>query len=96
VKTRNQRAKALPDPERHGSVNAVYIPDRISHCPHHLRRNQSFRRSNNPQTKGRSIMGDKSPKAVHKQSSQKQAKVDKSKRQKQQAVFEKQSGNKKQ
>jgi hypothetical protein len=40
-------------------------------------------------------MGDKSPKAVHKQSSQKQAKVDKSKLQKQQAAFAKQSGNKK-
>jgi hypothetical protein len=41
-------------------------------------------------------MGDKSPKSVHKQSSQKQAKVDKSKQQKQQAVFAKQSPNKKQ
>jgi len=40
-------------------------------------------------------MGDKSPKAVHKQSSQKQSKADKSKQQKQQAVFAKQSGNKK-
>ena len=40
-------------------------------------------------------MGDKSPKAVHKQSSQKQVKADKSKQQKQQAVFAKQSANKK-
>ena len=40
-------------------------------------------------------MGDKSPKAVHKQSAQKQAKTDKSKQQKQQAVFAKQSANKK-
>jgi hypothetical protein len=29
-KTGNQ---VLPDPERQGSVNVVYIPDRISHCP---------------------------------------------------------------
>jgi hypothetical protein len=41
-------------------------------------------------------MGDKSPKAVHKQSSQKQAKADRLKQQKQQAVFAKQSANKKQ
>jgi hypothetical protein len=41
-------------------------------------------------------MGDKSPKAVHKQSSQKQAKSDQLKQQKQQAVFAKQSANKKQ
>jgi hypothetical protein len=40
-------------------------------------------------------MGDKSPKAVHKQSSQKQARTDKLRDQKQQAVFAKQSGNKK-
>jgi hypothetical protein len=40
-------------------------------------------------------MGDKSPKAVHKQSSQKQAKVDKSVQQKKQAMFAKQSPNKK-
>jgi hypothetical protein len=40
-------------------------------------------------------MGDKSPKAVHKQSSQKQTKVDQSRQQKQQAVFAKQSANKK-
>jgi hypothetical protein len=40
-------------------------------------------------------MGDKSPKAVHKQSSQKQAKADSLKKQKQQAVFAKQSANKK-
>jgi len=46
-------------------------------------------------TKGISIMGDKSPKAVHKQSSQKQAKVDQAKQQKQQAVFAKQAANKK-
>lgn len=50
---------------------------------------------NNPQTKGIPIMGDKSPKAVHKQSSQKQAKADQAKQQKQQAVFAKQSANKK-
>ena len=41
-------------------------------------------------------MGDKSPKAIHKQSSQKHAKTDKLKQQKQQAVFAKQSANKKQ
>jgi hypothetical protein len=41
-------------------------------------------------------MGDKSPKAVHKQSSQKQAKTDKLKQQKQQAVYAKQSANKSQ
>jgi len=40
-------------------------------------------------------MGDKSPKSVHKQSSQKQAKAQQSKQQKQQAVFAKQSANKK-
>ena len=40
-------------------------------------------------------MGDKSPKAVHKQSAQKQAKADQAKQQKQQAVFAKQSANKK-
>ena len=40
-------------------------------------------------------MGDKSPKAVHKQSSQKQAKTDQLKHQKQQAVFAKKSANKK-
>jgi hypothetical protein len=40
-------------------------------------------------------MGDKSPKAVHKQSSQKQVKTDKLRQQKQQAVFAKQSANKK-
>lgn len=36
-------------------------------------------------------MGDRSPKAVHKQSSQKQAKADKEKQVKQQSVFAKQS-----
>jgi hypothetical protein len=40
-------------------------------------------------------MGDKSPKAVQKQSSQKQAKADQFRQQKQQAVFAKQSVNKK-
>jgi len=40
-------------------------------------------------------MGDRSPKAVHKQSAQKQAKADQSKQQKQQAVFAKQSAGKK-
>jgi hypothetical protein len=40
-------------------------------------------------------MGDKSPKSIHKQSSQKQAKADLAKNQKQQAVFAKQSANKK-
>jgi hypothetical protein len=40
-------------------------------------------------------MGDKSPKSVHKQSSQKQAKTDRLKEQKQQAVFAKQSATKK-
>jgi hypothetical protein len=40
-------------------------------------------------------MGDKSPKSVHKQTSQKQAKAEQSKQQKQQAVFAKQSANKK-
>jgi hypothetical protein len=40
-------------------------------------------------------MGDRSPKAVHKQASQKQVKADQSKQQKQQAVFAKQSANKK-
>ena len=40
-------------------------------------------------------MGDKSPKAVHKQSAQKQVKTDELKRQKQQAVFAKQSANQK-
>jgi hypothetical protein len=39
-------------------------------------------------------MGDKSPKAVHKQSSQKQAKADRLKTQKQQAVLAKPSANK--
>jgi hypothetical protein len=50
-----------------------------------------LRQSSNPQTKGRSIMGDRSPKSVHKQSSQKQAKADKAKLAKQQSVFAKQS-----
>ena len=40
-------------------------------------------------------MGDKSPKSIHKQSSQKQAKADQFKKAKQQAVFAKQSANKK-
>ena len=40
-------------------------------------------------------MGDKSPKAVHKQSSQKQVKAAQAKQQKQQAVFAKQAANKK-
>lgn len=40
-------------------------------------------------------MGDKSPKAVHKQSAQKQVKADDLQRQKQQAAFAKQSANKK-
>ncbi len=40
-------------------------------------------------------MGDKSPKAVHKQSSQKQAKADQARQQKQQTVLAKQSANKK-
>jgi hypothetical protein len=40
-------------------------------------------------------MGDKSPKAIHKQSSQKQVKADRFKNQKQQAVLAKQSTNKK-
>ena len=52
-------------------------------------------RSDNAQMKGRHTMGDKSPKAAHKQSSQKQAKNDQSKQQKQKAVFEKQSANSK-
>ncbi len=34
TKTRNTSClKVLPDSERQGSVNVVYIPDRISHCP---------------------------------------------------------------
>ena len=40
-------------------------------------------------------MGDRSPKAVHKQSSQKQAKANQANQQKQQAIFAKQSANKK-
>ena len=40
-------------------------------------------------------MGDKSPKAVHKQSSQKQAKADQTQKAKQQAAFAKQSIGKK-
>jgi hypothetical protein len=40
-------------------------------------------------------MGDKSPKAVHKHSSQKQAKADKLRDQKRQAVLAKQSTSKK-
>jgi hypothetical protein len=81
--------------ERQGSINVVYIPDRISHCPTICGGTNHSAGQISPQTKGRTIMGDKSPKAVHKQSSQKQAKVDKSKQQKQQAVFAKQSANKK-
>jgi hypothetical protein len=73
----------------------VYIPDRISHCPIICGGTNHSASKNSPQTKGRSIMGDKSPKAVHKQSSQKQAKTDQLKHQKQQAVFAKKSANKK-
>ena len=40
-------------------------------------------------------MGDNSPKDAHKKSSQKQAKIDLIKQQKQKAVFEKQSANSK-
>jgi hypothetical protein len=40
-------------------------------------------------------MGDRSPKAIHKQSSQHQAKVDQSNKQKQAAIFAKQSVAKK-
>jgi hypothetical protein len=40
-------------------------------------------------------MGDKSPKSAHKQSAQKQAKIEQEKQQKQKAVFAKQSANKK-
>lgn len=40
-------------------------------------------------------MGDRSPKSINKQSSQKQAKADQSKQAKQQAVFAKQSLGKK-
>lgn len=40
-------------------------------------------------------MGDKSPKAAQKQSSQKNAKVEQAKQQKQKAVFAKQSANNK-
>ena len=40
-------------------------------------------------------MGDKSPKAVNKQSSQKQAKANQAQQKKQQAVFAKQAANKK-
>jgi hypothetical protein len=33
ARTRNRSGlKVLPDPERQGFVNVVYIPDRISHC----------------------------------------------------------------
>lgn len=38
-------------------------------------------------------MGDKSPKAAQKNSSQKKAKIDESKQQKQKAIFAKQSAN---
>ena len=48
-----------------------------------------------PQMKGRTIMGDKSPKSVQKHSSQKQAKADQFKKAKQQAVFAKQPISKK-
>jgi hypothetical protein len=48
-----------------------------------------------PKTKDGFNMGDKSPKAAQKQSSQKQAKLNESKQQKQKALFEKQSANKK-
>ena len=47
------------------------------------------------QTKGRSIMGDRSPKSINKQSSQKQVKADQFKKAKQQAAFAKQSIGKK-
>ncbi|MGD0652081.1 MAG: hypothetical protein ABSA97_13260 [Verrucomicrobiia bacterium] len=40
-------------------------------------------------------MGDRSPKSVHKHATQKQAKSDKANQAKQQAVFAKQSANKK-
>jgi len=96
MKTRNQTANVLPDPRRQGPVNVVYISDRISHCPTICGGTDHSASKDNPQTKGRSIMGDKSPKAVHKQSSQKQAKTDQLRQQKQQAVFAKQSANKKQ
>ena len=59
------------------------------------RRNQSFRQAVNPQMKGRTIMGDKSPKATHKHDSQKQAKADQFKKAKQQAAFAKQPIGKK-
>jgi hypothetical protein len=45
--------------------------------------------------KGENQMGDKSPKSIGKQATQKQTQNDKSNRQKQEAVFAKQSKNKK-
>lgn len=48
-----------------------------------------------PQAKGKTIMGDRSPKAVQKQAAQKQAKANSENQKKQQAIFAKQSANKK-
>jgi hypothetical protein len=69
--------------------------DRIGHCPTICGETNHSAGQITRSTKGESIMGDKSPKAVHKQSSQKQAKADKSEQQKKQAIFAKQSPNKK-
>ena len=48
-------------------------------------------RVSKPEAKGIEIMGDKSPKAVHKQAAQKQIKADAANQKKQQAVAAKQS-----
>ena len=48
----------------------------------------------NPSSKRKPIMGDRSPKSVHKQAAQKQSKASEAAKQKQQAVAAKQLGGK--
>ena len=73
----------------------MYLCPRIGHSASSRERTNSLTGYANAQHKGRHTMGDKSPKSAQKQNSQKQAKLDQAKQVKQQAIFAKQSANKK-